>query len=214
MNARYSMICHSTITWLTIHGFRIDDRIYWTIWYSAWLHFTVHYDTHTHISGHSHVFPNRCLVAVSNGGRFPSPGLRNCARPQLPESHSNSSQRPNVSSSLTDSLTDWLTQSLKLTQINWLSLTVLLITYQHGPLRKYRSMIAVQLLARKQSCLRSRYLIMTAVYLRIPALLPSNGSACHNTLKFGTFREKIAMKCCLTVVVFLHTLSWLEDLTS
>jgi energy-converting hydrogenase Eha subunit F len=32
--------CH---VWsVTIDGFLIDDYIYWTLWYSAWLHFTIH----------------------------------------------------------------------------------------------------------------------------------------------------------------------------
>jgi hypothetical protein len=34
------------------HG--IDDRINWTLWYRAWLQYTVHYYTHTLM--HSHVF--------------------------------------------------------------------------------------------------------------------------------------------------------------
>jgi hypothetical protein len=33
---------------VTIDGFRTDYRIYWTLWYSTWLHFTVHCYTHTH----------------------------------------------------------------------------------------------------------------------------------------------------------------------
>jgi hypothetical protein len=33
--------------WLKLYGFRIDDRIYWTFLYSEWLHFTIHYYTHT-----------------------------------------------------------------------------------------------------------------------------------------------------------------------
>jgi hypothetical protein len=37
---------------VTVNGFFIDDRIYWTFWYSSWLHFTVH----THTSVHSNVF--------------------------------------------------------------------------------------------------------------------------------------------------------------
>jgi hypothetical protein len=46
-----------------------------------------------------------CLVAASNGGRFPSSVFPNCPRPQLPDSHSNSSQRLNYSSPLSNSLT-------------------------------------------------------------------------------------------------------------
>jgi hypothetical protein len=92
---------------VTLDGVWID-RIYWTLWYSARLHFTfdycthararTHTHTHTHTSVYSHVFTSRCLVATSNGGRSPSSGFPNCPRPQLPASHSNSSQRLNLSS--------------------------------------------------------------------------------------------------------------------
>jgi hypothetical protein len=50
---------------VAIDGVRNDDRIYWTLWYSAWLHFTIHYYTHTSV--HSHFFISRCSVAASNG---------------------------------------------------------------------------------------------------------------------------------------------------
>jgi hypothetical protein len=40
-----------------------------------------------------HVFNSHCLVAASNGGRFPSPGFPNCPRPPLQASHSKSSQQ-------------------------------------------------------------------------------------------------------------------------
>jgi hypothetical protein len=33
---------------VNLDWFWIHDRIYQTLWYSAWLHFTVHYHTHTH----------------------------------------------------------------------------------------------------------------------------------------------------------------------
>jgi hypothetical protein len=43
---------------VTVGGFWIDDWIYWTFWYSAWLPFTVHCYTHTHTltltHSHSH----------------------------------------------------------------------------------------------------------------------------------------------------------------
>jgi hypothetical protein len=86
-------------------------------------HFTI---THTHTTVHSHVFTSRCLVAVSNGGRSPSSGFPNCPRFQLPNSHSNSSQRLRLSSPLTRST----------------PLTVLRITSRHGPSRKHRSSVA------------------------------------------------------------------------
>jgi hypothetical protein len=88
---------------MTIEGFWIDDRIYWTLWYSSWLHFIFHYYTRT-------IVPTvmsycRCLVATSNVWRSPSPGFPNYPRPQLPASHSNSSERLNRSSYLTNSPT-------------------------------------------------------------------------------------------------------------
>jgi hypothetical protein len=60
---------------------------------------TVH--CYTHFRVHSHVFSNRWLVAVSNGGRSSYSGFPNYPRPQLPASNSNGSQRLNCSSSLT-----------------------------------------------------------------------------------------------------------------
>jgi hypothetical protein len=50
------------------------------------------------------VFTSRCLVAAFNGVLSPSSGFPNCSRPQLPGSHSNSSQRLNPSSYLTSPL--------------------------------------------------------------------------------------------------------------
>jgi hypothetical protein len=109
---------------VTIDGFWIHNRIYRTNWYSVSLHFTLHYYIHTHTNVHSHVFTSRCSVSASNGGRFLSIGYPNYPRTQLPASKSNTSQRLNLSSSLTA----WLTQSL-----NWLHwLTPLLITSRHG----------------------------------------------------------------------------------
>jgi hypothetical protein len=79
--------------------FWIDDRIYWTLWYRAWLHFTVHCYTHTSV--HIYVFTSRCLTAASNGGRSPSSVFPSCPRPQLPASYSNSSEQLNPSGYLT-----------------------------------------------------------------------------------------------------------------
>jgi hypothetical protein len=97
--------------------------IYWTLWYSTWLHLQY---TITHNSVHSHVFTSRCSVPASNGGRSASSGYPNYSRPQLPASQSKNSQRLNLSSSLTHSLTNQLTQH------NWLTeLTQLLYWLQH-----------------------------------------------------------------------------------
>jgi hypothetical protein len=63
----------------------------------------------THISVHSQVFTSRCLVMAPNGGHVPSSGFPDYPHPELPASHSNSSQWLNLSSSLTTPLTDWLT---------------------------------------------------------------------------------------------------------
>jgi hypothetical protein len=90
---------------LTITGFWIDDRVYWTLLIQsvATIFGSLLY-THTLLS--IHVLTSRCLATTSNGGRCPSSGFLNCHRPQLPASHSNSSQGLNRSCSLTDPLTN------------------------------------------------------------------------------------------------------------
>jgi hypothetical protein len=118
----------------TIDGVWIDDRIYWTPWYSAWLHFTVYCYIHTGVQ--SHVFTSRCLVAASNSGRFPSSGFPNFLRPHPLAFNSNSSQQVSPTSYLTNTLTD----SLNSTELSH-SKSVLLITSRHGPHRKYRSSV-------------------------------------------------------------------------
>jgi hypothetical protein len=57
---------------------------------------------HTRSSQSARVFTNRYYVAATNGGRSPCSGFPNCPRPQLPASHSNSSQQLNPSGYLTD----------------------------------------------------------------------------------------------------------------
>jgi hypothetical protein len=51
------------------------NRIFSTIWYDSWLHFTVRLVFL--------VFTSWCLVAASNGWHSPSPGFTNCPRPRL-----------------------------------------------------------------------------------------------------------------------------------
>jgi hypothetical protein len=100
---------------VTVERFWIDDKIYWTLRYSAWLQFKIHYYTYAHNSVHSHDFNCSFSVAASNSGRSPSSGFPNYPRRQLQAPHSNSSQWLNSSFSHTDSslinqqiqLTDW-----------------------------------------------------------------------------------------------------------
>jgi hypothetical protein len=56
---------------------------------------------HTRSSQSVAVFTSCCLVAASNDGRSPSFGFPDCPWPQLPASHSNSSQKLNPSDYLT-----------------------------------------------------------------------------------------------------------------
>jgi hypothetical protein len=110
---RYCHVIDYTRVWIGV-------SIYCTCSYSAWLHFTVH--CHTHTSVHIHVFTVRYLVAASNGRHSPSPlSSRTIRVPQLPASHSNSSQRLNRSCPLTNSTTTRL-----------IAPAVLLITSRHG----------------------------------------------------------------------------------
>jgi hypothetical protein len=76
------------------------------------------------------------LVTASNDGSSPSSVSRNVPVSELPASNSNSSQRLNLSSSLTHSPTN----SLHFTQHNWtISIDCLLIISLHGPHRNHRS---------------------------------------------------------------------------
>jgi hypothetical protein len=108
---------------------------------------------HYYTSVHSHFFTSRCLVAVSNGGLSPTSVFPNGPRPQLPASHSNSSQRLNQSSSI--SLANSRPNSLN---PNWSCLQDLVT----DRVEDLYSIIEVQLLPWKHAWLRSRY-IATAV---------------------------------------------------
>jgi hypothetical protein len=66
---------------------------------------------HTHTSVYSQVSTNPCIVAISNGRPSPCSGFPNSTRSQLPDSHSNSSQRPPCGTVVnSNSLTDQLSQ--------------------------------------------------------------------------------------------------------
>jgi hypothetical protein len=58
---------------VTTHASWIDDRIYWTLWYSTWLHFTIHCYTYTLVSTVTSSLP--LLGSGFNGRRFPSSGF-------------------------------------------------------------------------------------------------------------------------------------------
>jgi hypothetical protein len=70
-------------------------------------HLYTQFVTYTSQTGHIRslqsvtFFTRRCLIAVSNDGRFSLSGFSNCPRPQLPDSN-NSSQILNVSNPLTN----------------------------------------------------------------------------------------------------------------
>jgi hypothetical protein len=104
-----------------------------TTLYSSLLH------THARTSVHSHVCTSRCSVANSIGGHSLSSGFRNYCWPQLSASNSKNSQRPNLNSSLTGSVTHQQTLFTNSTD------SVMLITSRHGPHRKHPSSVAVSL---------------------------------------------------------------------
>jgi hypothetical protein len=127
--------------------------------HNSWLHFINH--CHTKTTAHSRIFTSRCLIAAFNGGLSPSHGFPNCPRThQLLTATSNSGWTPAVlwlTNSPTNSPTSWPTISS--TNSSLTHSIVLLITSRHGPRRKHRSSVAVQLLL---SCM-------------FVELLPSNG---------------------------------------
>jgi hypothetical protein len=89
--------------------------------------------THTYTSVHSHVFISRFSVAASKRRTFPFLWIRKCPLPQLPASNSNSSQRLNLSSSITDSLSQSLTNKLNSTQLNATEFTSTQLTFINCP---------------------------------------------------------------------------------
>jgi hypothetical protein len=109
LNSHYVISLH-IVTWLTINGVWIGNQICCTFVLVT----TNNYDslTELHIlkitvtTAHMKyftVFTSRCLVAASNGGRFPFSGFPNCPRPHLPASHFSQLQY------LTDSTHNWTT---------------------------------------------------------------------------------------------------------
>jgi hypothetical protein len=88
---------------VTTDGSRIGDLIYWDLWNSAWLHFTIH--THTTVQSRFH------LPLFGSGFQrrtFPSSGFPNYPRPQLPHQQLTTTEPQTFS----NSLIDWLTRSL------------------------------------------------------------------------------------------------------
>jgi hypothetical protein len=66
-----------------------DNRIYCTFWYSAWLHFTVHYYKHSCPRSRLQC---RHLLTAAKGGLPLSPGFSNYPQPQLLAFNSNRSR--------------------------------------------------------------------------------------------------------------------------
>jgi hypothetical protein len=102
-NSCFEQICRIILSRdrvLTIDGVWTDDRIYWTLWYSAWLVYSPL--LHTVFTVMSSLL---LLIMAYNGRRCPSSGFPNCPLPQLPASNSNSSPWLNCSSPLTNSVT-------------------------------------------------------------------------------------------------------------
>jgi hypothetical protein len=64
----YNVYIYTYIYNVTTEGFRIDGRICWSFWYSAWLHFTVHYYTHTHARELAHTRICHVLLPLLGSG--------------------------------------------------------------------------------------------------------------------------------------------------
>jgi hypothetical protein len=119
---------------MTSYGFLIDDRIYWTLWYSTCLHFTIHNHTgartnaraHAHTHTHTQVSTVTSSLAVA-GQRLPTADILLPLGFLSPTWGTSFSQQKLTTEPqrFSKSLIYWLTQSLTnlLTQLNWLSLT-------------------------------------------------------------------------------------------
>jgi hypothetical protein len=102
-------------------------------------------------------FSCRCLVVASNGGGFPSSGIPNSPRPQLPASTTTGPQQ------FSNLITNWPTATA-----DWPCLYLNTEYTEHtGSLLLFTT----------------RCLVTAVVKLFISPSLPSNGSTCHNILK-------------------------------
>jgi hypothetical protein len=100
---------------------------------------------HTRSSQSVTVFTSHCLVTASNDEHSPSSGFPNCPWPQLPASHSNSSQRVNPS-------------GYQLTN----SYLVMLITSQHRLHREHRSSVDIYGPLPSNGCCIVAYFVVVA----------------------------------------------------
>jgi hypothetical protein len=97
------------ILWsVTTDGFWINDRSYWTFRYNAYLHYIVHYYTHTHT--HTPVSTATSSLPLLGSGflrrTFPFLCVSELSTASATRFNSNSSQRLNLNSPLTNPLTN------------------------------------------------------------------------------------------------------------
>jgi hypothetical protein len=86
--------------------------------------------TITYTTVHSPIFTSRCSVTAFIGGCSPSSGFPNSHQPHLPASHSKSTWRLNLSSSLANSVTQQPTNSTQLSLTNCPAYNILERTMQ------------------------------------------------------------------------------------